>query len=73
MDDLIDSLLPHLDKGDIIIDGGNALFSDTIRRTEYVQSKGLLYIGVGVSGWRRRSTQRAIDDARRVPRCVAVC
>jgi 6-phosphogluconate dehydrogenase len=50
VDDLIDSLIPHLDHGDIIIDGGNAYFPDTIRRTQYVEGKGLLYIGVGVSG-----------------------
>jgi 6-phosphogluconate dehydrogenase len=42
--------LPHLEDGDIIIDGGNSHFPDTIRRTEYVESKGKLYIGTGVSG-----------------------
>jgi len=50
VDDFIDLLLPHLEKGDIIIDGGNSHFPDTIRRTRYVESKGLLYIGTGVSG-----------------------
>jgi 6-phosphogluconate dehydrogenase len=50
VDELIEELLPHLEKGDIIIDGGNSLFEDTIRRTKYVESKGLLYIGTGVSG-----------------------
>ncbi|MCK4490336.1 MAG: decarboxylating NADP(+)-dependent phosphogluconate dehydrogenase, partial [Anaerolineales bacterium] len=50
VDDFIDLLIPHLDKGDIIIDGGNSNYNDTIRRTEYVESKGLLYIGTGVSG-----------------------
>ena len=50
VDDLIDQLIPHLEPGDIIIDGGNSLFTDTIRRTEYVESKGLLYVGTGVSG-----------------------
>ena len=50
VDDLIEQLLPLLDKGDIIIDGGNSHFTDTIRRTEYVESKGLLYIGTGLSG-----------------------
>ena len=50
VDDLIDQLIPHLEPGDIIIDGGNSLFTDTIRRTAYVESKGLLYIGTGVSG-----------------------
>ena len=50
VDDFIEQLLPHLEAGDIIIDGGNSLFQDTIRRTKYVESKGLLYIGTGVSG-----------------------
>ncbi|HEX3081786.1 MAG TPA: decarboxylating NADP(+)-dependent phosphogluconate dehydrogenase [Candidatus Saccharimonadia bacterium] len=50
VDDTIEQLLPHLDKGDIIIDGGNSLFTDTARRVEYVESKGLLYVGTGVSG-----------------------
>ncbi len=50
VDDFIEMLIPYLDKGDIIIDGGNSHFPDTIRRTEYVESKGLLYIGTGVSG-----------------------
>ena len=50
VDDFIDALLPYLEKGDIIIDGGNSHFPDTTRRTEYVESKGLLYIGTGVSG-----------------------
>ena len=50
VDDLIDSIIPMLEKGDIIIDGGNSHFPDTIRRTAYVESKGLLYVGTGVSG-----------------------
>jgi 6-phosphogluconate dehydrogenase len=50
VDDFIDRLLPHLEEGDIIIDGGNSFFGDSIRRTEYVERKGLLYIGTGVSG-----------------------
>lgn len=50
VDDFIDLLIPHLEKGDIIIDGGNSHFSDTIRRTRYVEEKGLLFIGAGVSG-----------------------
>jgi len=50
VDDFIALLLPHLEAGDIIIDGGNSNFEDTIRRTQYVESKGLLYIGTGVSG-----------------------
>ena len=50
VDEFIEQLVPHLEAGDIIIDGGNSLFEDTIRRTKYVESKGLLYIGTGVSG-----------------------
>jgi 6-phosphogluconate dehydrogenase len=50
VDEFIEQVLPHLEPGDIIIDGGNSLFEDTIRRTKYVESKGLLYIGTGVSG-----------------------
>ena len=50
VDDFIEKLLPYLEAGDIIIDGGNSHFPDTIRRTEYVESKGLLYVGTGVSG-----------------------
>jgi 6-phosphogluconate dehydrogenase len=50
VDEFIDHILPHLEAGDIIIDGGNSLFEDTIRRTNYVESKGLLYVGTGVSG-----------------------
>lgn len=50
VDDFIEKLIPLLEPGDIIIDGGNSHFPDTMRRTEYVESKGLLYIGSGVSG-----------------------
>jgi 6-phosphogluconate dehydrogenase len=50
VDDFIELIIPHLEPGDIIIDGGNSHYPDTIRRTKYVESKGLLYIGTGVSG-----------------------
>jgi 6-phosphogluconate dehydrogenase len=50
VDDFIELLLPHLEAGDLIIDGGNSHFPDTIRRAKYLESKGLLYIGTGVSG-----------------------
>ncbi len=50
VDDFIELLLPHLQPGDLLIDGGNSHFPDTIRRTKYLASKGLLYIGTGVSG-----------------------
>ncbi len=50
VDSVIDSLLPHLEAGDILIDGGNTHFPDTVRRIEYVEGKGLRYLGMGVSG-----------------------
>jgi len=50
VDEFIEQLLPLLEPGDIIIDGGNSLFDDTNRRVKYVESKGLLYVGTGVSG-----------------------
>src|SRR5437762_8375468 len=50
VDEFIEHLLPLLEPGDIIIDGGNSLFDDTARRVKFVESKGLLYIGTGVSG-----------------------
>jgi len=50
VDELIDQLLPLLEPGDIIIDGGNSHYPDTIRRTQYVEGKGMLFVGSGVSG-----------------------
>ena len=50
VDAFIETLLPHLEPGDIIIDGGNSNYEDSIRRTAYLESKGLLFIGTGVSG-----------------------
>jgi 6-phosphogluconate dehydrogenase len=50
VDDFIELIIPHLEAGDIIIDGGNSHYPDTIRRVNYVESKGFLYIGTGVSG-----------------------
>jgi len=50
VDDFIELLIPLLEPGDIIIDGGNSHFPDSIRRTKYVESKGLLFVGTGVSG-----------------------
>ena len=50
VDDFVELLIPHLEKGDILIDGGNSNYEDTIRRTAHVESKGLRYIGTGVSG-----------------------
>jgi 6-phosphogluconate dehydrogenase len=50
VDDFIEQILPHLEPGDLLIDGGNTHYPDTIRRAAYVESKGLLYVGTGVSG-----------------------
>ena len=50
VDDTIAQLAPHLEQGDLLIDGGNSFFQDTIRRTQELEAKGLRYIGTGVSG-----------------------
>jgi 6-phosphogluconate dehydrogenase len=50
VDQTIDQIVPHLEKGDIIIDGGNSLFTDSNRRTKDLAEKGILFIGTGVSG-----------------------
>jgi 6-phosphogluconate dehydrogenase len=50
VDAVIDQLLPHLDKGDVVIDGGNSLYSDTERREAALSAKGFNYLGIGVSG-----------------------
>lgn len=50
VDAVIETLLPHLDKGDIIIDGGNSFFEDTERRITYLEEKGIHFFGSGVSG-----------------------
>lgn len=50
VDDMIQSLVPHLNKGDLIMDGGNTYFPDTTRRMEELEKKGILYLGIGVSG-----------------------
>ncbi len=50
VDEFIQQLLPHLEPGDIIIDGGNSLYGDTDRRVKELEARGLLYVGTGVSG-----------------------
>ena len=50
VDEFIEQIIPHTEPGDIIIDGGNSHFPDSIRRTRYLESKGFLFIGTGVSG-----------------------
>lgn len=57
VDAVIEQLLPHLDKEDILIDGGNSHFSDTTRRTEELASKDILYVGMGVSGGEKGARQ----------------
>ena len=50
VDNLIEQLVPFLDPGDIIIDGGNSYFGDTMRRAKQLEAMGFLYVGTGVSG-----------------------
>jgi 6-phosphogluconate dehydrogenase len=50
VDDLIEQLIPVLERGDIIIDGGNSRFQDTMRRAKYLEERGFLYLGTGISG-----------------------
>jgi 6-phosphogluconate dehydrogenase len=50
VDAVIENLLPHLDKNDILIDGGNSYYKDTLRRITYLQDKGIHFFGMGVSG-----------------------
>ena len=50
VDEIIERLLPLLDKDDLIIDGGNSYFKDTIRRAKYLEEKGIHFFGMGVSG-----------------------
>src|SRR5215218_6236997 len=50
VDDVIASLLPYLEQGDIVIDGGNSYYKDTLHRIQYLQDKGIHFMGMGVSG-----------------------
>ncbi len=50
VDNVIENLLPHLEKGDIVIDGGNSYYKDTLKRIDYLESKGIHFFGMGVSG-----------------------
>ena len=69
VDDFIEMIMPHLEPGDIIIDGGNSHFPDTIRRAKYVESKGFLFIGRVDSTNQPANTKSAIP-ARGTPNCV---
>ena len=73
VDNMIEQLLPLLDDGDILIDGGNSHFPDTIRRTAYVESKGKLYIGTGVSGGEEGALKGPSMMPGGSPCRVAVC
>jgi 6-phosphogluconate dehydrogenase len=50
VDEFIEQLLPHLDPGDLVIDGGNSHFTDSIRRTQWLRDRGIQFIGTGISG-----------------------
>jgi len=65
VDQMIEHVLPHLEAGDIVIDGGNSLFTDSNRRTKYLAEKGILFIGTGVSGGEeaRASVPRSCPEA----------
>ena len=72
VDSFIDLLVPHLETGDVIIDGGNSHFPDTNRRTAQLREKGILYIGTGVSGGEEGRATRPIDHAGRKQGSMAV-
>lgn len=65
VDEMIDELLPLLDRGDILIDAGNSLFSDSARRTEFLCGKGVEFVGMGVSG----GEQGALEGPSMMPGC----
>ena len=71
VDTFIDMLIPHLDAGDIIIDGGNSNYNDSIRRTEYVESKGIALHWNRRFRWGRRCTFWPLDHARWIARSLA--
>lgn len=62
-DSAIDSLKPYLETGDIIIDGGNTFFQDTIRRNRELSAEGFNFIGTGVSGGEEGVSERAFHHA----------
>jgi len=65
VDDMIEELLPRLDRGDILIDAGNSLFSDSARRAEACRAKGVEFVGMGVSG----GEQGALEGPSMMPGC----
>ena len=73
VDQTIEQLLPHLEKGDIIIDGGNSLFTDSNRRTKDLAEKGVSIYRDGRFGWGRGGAVRPVDYAGWEQRGVAAC
>ena len=73
VDQTIEQVLPFLEKGDIIIDGGNSLFTDSNRRTKDLAAKGILFIGTGVSGGEEGCAVRPLNYARRQQGSMAAC
>lgn len=71
VDELIERLIPLLEAGDILIDGGNSNFRDTVRRVKKVESAGLYYVGTGVSGGERGSAFGTEHHARRITGSLA--
>jgi len=63
VDHMIDSLIPHLEKGDIVIDGGNSHYPDSNRRTKALAEKGILFVGTGCLGRRGRRAPRTVHYA----------
>ena len=61
VDELVDQLLPHLSLGDIVIDGGNSDFRDTDRRVRFMESRGIWFVGCGISGGALRSVFPVVD------------
>ena len=70
VDACINELTPHLSEGDLIIDGGNSNFTDTIRRTRDLATKGIRFMGTGISGGEEGARYGPRDDARRHPRSL---
>ena len=72
VDELIVSLVPLLERGDIIIDGGNSHFPDTNVVVRYLKNKGIFFIGAGISGG-EEGADMALHHARRPSRSMASC
>ncbi len=66
VDAVLEELAGHLDEGDLLIDGGNSYFEDTVRREEAMSARGLRFLGTGVSGGEEGALQRPQHHARRV-------